>query len=167
MCVAGVGASANGQFVHSISLTGNKVMAGEMKRRTKGSFDEFEEGLGDKENVFKAHIDETYNNYSLKLLDIEETFRDYIKHMEQITIECRQMCISHSFAESLTINTQQIEVKLAAVLNRMKLECGDKDLNASIFTDFVDYQTKIKKVAFFSLIAPSTSQLSICPIENL
>ncbi len=130
--------------------TGNKEKAGEIKRRSQGLLDEFEEDLGEKENSFHEYIEETYNNYSLKLLDIEETFRDYIKHMEQIAIDCRQMCISHSFAESLTINTQQIEVKLAAVLNRMKLNYGDKDFNASIFKDFVAFQTKIKKVRSLS-----------------
>ncbi len=97
----------------------------------------------------------------MKLLDIEETFRDHIKRMVQISIECRQMCVANTFEESLTINTEQIEVKLAAVLNRMKPNYGDEDLNAAIFTDFVDYQTKIKKVSFFSLIAPST------PLSNL
>ncbi len=66
------------------------------------------------------------------------------------------MCTTNSFVESLTINTQKIEVKLGGVLNRMKPEYGDKDLNASIFTDFVTFQAKMKKGAFFFIIVSYT-----------
>ncbi len=108
--------------------------------------DELEEDLGDKDNAFRDYIDETYNNYIMKLLDIEKDLKDYIKHMEQIRKECDQMCTARSLEDSLMIDTQQVEVKLAAVLNRMKPEYGDKEVKAPIFAGFMAFQTNMKKV---------------------